>query len=506
MKLRLQSPGTGLSFLLAALLLSLAIPRTAVAGVGRVQAHRKIAWAMEGQFSVLEHSLNFGSGLANLGDLDGDGITEIAVGANHDDPITGEHGVVLGGRGAVWVLSLDSEGTVRKMQKIGMGEGNFTGTLEDDASFGSSIAALGDLDDDGVQDIAVSSPFVGSDRFSPDGAVWILFLRPDGMVKSHHQILPAEGPFADVLPCHSLFGEVMTGLGDLDKDGVEDLAVGVSSDDNGRGSVRVLFLNADGSIKGHQKIGSGEGGLTGSLPEGEVFGGSLTCLGDLDGDGVQDLAVGAASDNDGGPSRGSVWVLFLRADGTVKSHQKISDTSGGFRGGLENFDAFGFAVASLGDLDSDGVRDLAVGSSHDVGRVEDVGAAWLLCINRDGTVKSHNKISQGIGGFKGKLQSLGGFATALASLGDLDGNGFDDLAVGEQQEYNPELDQHAGAVWILLLDVPSGGQIPSDCNQDGFLDVSDGVCLLGNLFLGVPGGASLRGQRAPRRDDPTARL
>ena len=67
------------------------------------------------------------------------------------------------------------------------------------------------------------------------------------------------------------------------------------------------------------------------------------------------MAVGAHGDDDGGSDRGAVWILFLNSDGTVKAHQKISDTSGGFTGTLDNSDCFGESVASLGDLDGDGV-------------------------------------------------------------------------------------------------------------------------------------------------------
>ena len=57
---------------------------------------------------------------------------------------------------------------------------------------------------------------------------------------------------------------------------------------------------------------------------------------------------------DEAPIRGAVWVLFLNADGTVKSHQKISDTEGGFTDKLFHQDLFGISVASLGDLDGNG--------------------------------------------------------------------------------------------------------------------------------------------------------
>ena len=85
-----------------------------------------------------------------------------------------------------------------------------------------------------------------------------------------------------------------------------------------------------GWVLSHQKISDTEGGFTGSLDNGDQFGTSVASLGDLDGDGVGVLAVGAAYDDDGGTNRGAVWVLFRNRDGTVKSHQKISDTEGGF--------------------------------------------------------------------------------------------------------------------------------------------------------------------------------
>ena len=56
-----------------------------------------------------------------------------------------------------------------------------------------------------------------------------------------------------------------------------------------------------------------------------------------------------------------MWILFLNADGTVSSEQKISETSGGFGGNLTSGSTFGLAVAALGDLKGDGVGDLAVG-------------------------------------------------------------------------------------------------------------------------------------------------
>ena len=91
--------------------------------------------------------------------------------------------------------------------------------------------------------------------------------------------------------------------------------------------------------------------------------------------------MGVWVDYDGGTSRGAVWILFLNSDGTVKGHQKISATHGGFSGTLGDHDHFGGSVADLGDLDGDGLPELAVGARRDDdGGVhpDDKGAVYIL--------------------------------------------------------------------------------------------------------------------------------
>jgi hypothetical protein len=88
-----------------------------------------------------------------------------------------------------------------------------------------------------------------------------------------------------------------------------------------------------GSVIRRQPIGPGVGGFTGTLGD-DSFGAAVASLGDLNGDGVADLAVGAPDDDDGGPSRGAIWILFLKTDGTVLTQTKISQTQGGFTGVL----------------------------------------------------------------------------------------------------------------------------------------------------------------------------
>lgn len=102
-----------------------------------------------------------------------------------------------------------------------------------------------------------------------------------------------------------------------------------------------------------------------------------------------DIAVGMPFDDDGVTSRGAVWILFRHSNGTAKGIRKISDTEGGFAGVLDESDQFGLSSAPLGDLDLDGVADLAVGAPLDDDGSNGRGAVWVLFLNTNGTVKGH---------------------------------------------------------------------------------------------------------------------
>jgi hypothetical protein len=417
----------------------------------------------EGNFvGPLADSDLFGIATTKVGDLDNDGVADIGVGALYDDD---------GGtdRGAVWILFLNSDGTVKYDQKISDVEGNFTGVLDNYDLFATSLATIGDLDDDGVVDIAVGS--IGdSDGGTDMGAAWILFLNSDGTVKAHQKISEGVGGFSGNLDAEDEFGQGVASLGDLDSDGVEDLAVGAWFDDDGgtdRGAVWILFLNTDGTVKSHQKISDTEGNFDGILNNGDRFGFSTGSIGDLDGDGVVDIAVGA-TDDDGGSGRGAVWILFLNSEGTVKSHQKISDIQGNFEGTLDNSDLFGVSVSSVGDLDGDSVVDIAVGAWGDDDGGSGRGAVWILFMNSDGTVKSHQKTSDTQGNFKGLLGDGDQFSRGLTNLGDMDENGIIDLVAGARGDDDGGTDR--GAVYILFLEEHKKAFEPNPANGSVYVD------------------------------------
>ena len=393
---------------------------------------------------TLSNSDNFGNSVSAIGDLDGDGVTDIAAGANNDD---------AGGtdRGAVHIISLNvisTNGNGKVDHTVEINDTTPNGpTLSNADLFGSSVSAIGDLNGDGVTDIAAGAIFDdagGTDR----GALHIMFMNSNGTVKNTVEINDTT-PNGPTLSNDDNFGYSVSAIGDLDGDGVTDIAAGAISDDaggTGRGALHIMFMNSNGTVKNTVEINdTTPNGPT--LSDSDQFGYSVSAIGDLDGDGVTDIAAGANNDDAGGSGRGAVHIMFMNSNGTVKSTVEINDnTPNGPT--LSNDDNFGTSVSAIGDLDGDGVTDIAAGAFGDDGGGSGRGALHIMFMNSNGTVKNTVEINDTTPNGP-TLSDSDNFGRSVSAIGDLDGDGVTDIAAGAFGDDGGGTDR--GALHIMFM-------------------------------------------------------
>ena len=383
---------------------------------------------------------------------------------------------------------------VESSQKISDTAGNFEGVLEDNDQFGSAVANIGDLEFDGVIDLAVGAP-LDDDGGTDRGAVWILFMNDDGTVDIEQKISDTEGNFPAGLDDSDRFGSAVAELADLNGDSILDIAVGAPLDDDGgtdRGAVWILFMNADGTVQFAQKISNTEGGFSGILEDNDQFGAAIANIGDLNNDLLPEIAVGAIGDDDGGTDRGAIWILSLAENGTIFSFQKVSDSSGDFAGTLRDGDFFGSSIAGIGDLDADGIEDIAAGAIGDDDGGVDRGAVWVLLMNAASTVRFEQKISETNGNFNGGLDDDDHFGSSVAGLGDVNGDGILDIAAGADQD--DDGGSNRGAVWLMFME--SDGRIITETRISSVSGNFTGTLTDGTKFgsaLANPGDLDLDG-------------
>lgn len=328
-----------------------------------------LAHAQSGQTSVL-YDYSGGTGdhlgvaVVELGDVDGDQRADYAVGAVGANNWRGQVRVTSGSRGTL-LYTLD-----------GVAAGD---------QFGHSIAALPDINGDGIADFIIGAPLAqgtapGSGqvyvRSGRDGS--LLFVRGGDGAQDH-------------------MGWAVASVGDVNGDGIPDFAGGAIDDDNfgaSSGSVRV-WSGANGAglftVYGYQAN--------------QLFGSAIVGVGDQNNDGVPDFAVGAPS------ITGSANAGFVRIFSGA-NHSVLSTLNG-----LNSGDNFGYSIAAIGDLDGDGRTDLAIGSPQispaSTGQVDiylAAGGPPLLRVFGSGTADR--------------------FGTSVSAAGDVDNDGVRDFVVG----------------------------------------------------------------------------
>lgn len=409
----------------------------------RVKSHQLITENTGGFNYILPSTGFFGMGCENIGDWNNDGINDLMVGAP----------LINNNNGKLFLLNLNINGTVKAQSTIDNTNSPFNGINNHiDAQLGASICLVGDIDQDGIKDIIATGP---NNTSVQKGSAFVLFMNGNGTVKA---IVKWEdginGIPSGTLESIGRFGWKVSSIGDWDNDGTPDVVIGAGNSNEGgsnKGAIYICLINTNGSVKQIIKNSSLNNSILNSTINNEDRFGSPVYLGDINKDGLKDFAVGACYRNYNSVQTGGVFIVSMNSAGSiVQILSNIGPNSGGFNETLNSNDLFGYNVSGIGDYDKDGINDIIVGAVNDDDGGIDKGAAWILFLNSNGTVKRSFKISQTKGNFKGGLSNNANFGFGLTNIGDLDNNGYEDFAVGS---YNQTVNGISkGAVWVLFME------------------------------------------------------
>ncbi|WP_291295124.1 tandem-95 repeat protein [Elioraea sp.] len=369
---------------------------------------------------------NAGEAIAFLPDMNGDGLAEILVGAEGHD---------AGGSsaGAAYVVWGKADGSTVDLAQVALGNGGFriTGATASDGA-GLALDHAGDVNGDGIADVIVGARLSDANGTNA-GSAYVVFGKTDGAGVSLGALGTAGFEIRGAIAGDQAGGAV-SAAGDVNGDGYADILVGARFDDTGGTNNGAAFVVYGGPTMGTVELGSlGTGGLR-IIGEAAAdnAGWSVSAIGDLNGDGLADMLVGARNADPDGSASGAAYVVYGRAGGGDIRLSDVAQGIGGFRiAGEGAGDWAGGFVSVAPDMNGDGFAELLIGALGDDDGGSNAGAAYIVFGSAGGFNISLDSAAAALGGFKLFGEAAADAAgTAIAYAGDLNGDGLGDILVG----------------------------------------------------------------------------
>lgn len=420
-----------------------------------------------------------GYSISGAGDVNGDGFDDLIVSAHQADPNganSGESYVVYG----------KFDGAAVDLGDFGAGEGFTISGVAGNEFSGTSVSGINDLNGDGFDDLIISSPGTTGD----DGHVHVVFGNATGTDVALSAVVPSAGLGFEILGADlgDRIGDIVSRAGDFNNDGIEDVIIGARFAEEAAvetGAAYVVFGKSDDAVIDLSNVEAGLGGgiaIFGAV-DGDEAGISVSEAGDFNGDGIDDVIVGAsgASANDG-----EAYIIFGSAGGGSNidlaafggTSLGVVIDAGSFSGGN-----VGKRVSQAGDINGDGLEDIIIGAPlADIGGVTS-GAAFVVYGTTSTAAINLDAIAAGNGGFivEGTAATDETGGKSVEGGGDINGDGFDDIIVTVTNGPNGVL---SGASTIIF-----GGDVigASDANIVG--DAAPNVLIGSDFDDRIIGGA-----------------
>jgi hypothetical protein len=361
------------------------------------------------------YAISNGNSVSAAGDVNGDGLADLIVGAPYNNAQGGSSYVVFG----------KTTGTPIDLNAVRNGSGGFL--MEGDYYFcesGFSVSAAGDVNGDGLADLIVGSPLTSQDR----GFSFVVFGKVNSTRIDLWDVADGTGGFVIMGNDRSMIsGYSVSSAGDVNGDGLADLLVGAPNDPFNNGRSYVVFGKVSGTAVNLSAVANGSGGFVVTGDSTSLASGfSVSAAGDVNGDGLADLIIGAPLGNN---YDGRSYVVFGKSSGTAIGLSAVASGTGGF---VINGDSTallsGYSVSAAGDVNGDGLADLIIGTplANDGG-----GRSYVVFGKSTGAAINLSAVSAGVGGIviNGDSSSLNS-GNSVSAAGDVNGDGLADLLVG----------------------------------------------------------------------------